>query len=74
MATKLGKTGPRRTHGGVKKTFKFKKKKGKVVSVTMEKSCRRHLLMQKSVRQKKMGNAPIQLAKGDAKTVKSMIA
>jgi len=74
MATKLGRTGKRRTHGGVKKTFKFKKRKGKITSVTMEKSCRRHLLMQKSDRQKKMGNAPIQLAKGDAKTVKSMIA
>jgi len=74
MATKLGRTGKRRTHGGVKKTFKLKKSNGKVLAVTMEKSCRRHLLLQKSDRQKKMGNSPIQLAKGDAKVVKSMMA
>ena len=66
MATKLGKVGKQKNHSSSKKTFK-KTGTGKL---KMEKACRRHLLMQKSSRQKKVRF--LLLSKGDSKNIRAL--
>ena len=65
MATKLGKPGKQRTNTAAKKRFK-KTGSGKWKG---PKAGGRHLLMQKSTRQKKLQSKGILLSKGDSKTV-----
>lgn len=69
MAVKLGRVGKQRNHRSTKKTFKKKGKK-----LFMEKSCRRHLLLQKSTSQKKLGTGSkkLELSKGDAQNMKAL--
>lgn len=69
MAVKLGRVGKQRNHRSTKKTFKKKK-----LRIFMEKSCRRHLLLQKSDGQKKLGagSKKLEVSRGDAKNVRAL--
>lgn len=68
MACKLGKTGKQKNHRSTKKTFR-KTGSGKL---RMQKAGVRHLLLQKSKRQKKkLGHALI-VSKGDAKNMNAL--
>lgn len=69
MATKVGKVGKQKNHKASTKRFK-KTGSGKW---RMEKSCRRHLLLQKSDRQKKQGSKAQLLSKGDSKNISRLV-
>lgn len=69
MAAKLGKVGKQKSHQGAKKRFqktgsgKWKRTKAGV----------RHLLLQKSTTQKKLGRNGIIMAKGDAQNATRLL-
>lgn len=69
MAMKLGKVGKQKTNTAAKKRFK-KTGSGKWKG---PKAGGRHLLLQKSTRQKKLKSKGILLSKGDSKTVSRLI-
>lgn len=69
MAMKLGKVGKQKTNTAAKKRF-TKTGSGKWKG---PKAGGRHLLLQKSTRQKKMKSKGILLSKGDSKTVTRLI-
>ncbi len=69
MATTLGKVGRQKNHKASAKRFK-KTGSGKWKRL---KACIRHLLLQKSYRQKKMGGKVQLLAKGDAKNISKLL-
>ena len=69
MATKIGKVGKQKNHKASAKRFK-KTGSGKWKRL---KACIRHLLLQKSTRQKKMGAKPHRIAKGDGKNISALL-
>ncbi len=74
MAVKIGRVGKKRTNRSLKKRVRMtngdSKKKGQYA---IDKVAHKHLLLQKSKRQKAKASKPILLVKGDAQRVAKMI-
>ncbi len=69
MAMKVGKCGKQKSRQAAAKRFKLSGS-GKVMRT---KAGVRHLLLQKSTSQKKLGRKGLEMAKGDAQTVSRML-
>jgi large subunit ribosomal protein L35 len=61
-----------KTHSGAKKRFKITGSKKKI-KVLGRKASARHLLVNKSKRQKKLQGVAFQMQKGDSKTIKKLL-